>query len=380
LKKTALLTVLLLVSALVLLTSCGTTISPAGEVSPAAPSEAQPAASTPPVSEAPPAAEQAAVALCPAALEIAAGRSITLAAEPDDSQAAEWASSNTDAVSVNQDGTITALSAGEAMVTVSSGASSASCRVIVRDTGMTLAYREDPGPVGRSGGGASDENAADNFPVLIPDDRSAVDKDMFEDAEYAWQFLIDDGFDTNLKVPGTGISYIANYHIILDAGKAGGDSVMGDYEGTMKMEMAMDEASYISAMKAQDIPVTDVNFAMQTQDVTLLFKVVTYDLDTISAAKYAFAPDGAVPVVPLVQIPAMAVSSAETSTSGSIDIEAEEGYGGGSITGEAGQITYVIEVHGDGEAALYLPKMLALCDNNRFVGKLLRIRLLDLPE
>jgi hypothetical protein len=163
-----------------------------------------------------------------------------LAADIAGNQAVTWASSDTGAVSVEQDGTITAKAAGESLITVASGGSSAVCRVTVAESGLTLAYREDPGPMSRSGG-ASGENAADNIPVVIPEDATAIDKTLFDDAEYAWEFRIDDGFDTTLKIPGTGIAYTANYRIVLDAHKTGGDSVMGDFEGTMTMEMAIDE-------------------------------------------------------------------------------------------------------------------------------------------
>lgn len=376
-KKPRTVQTILIVSALALVTSCGAVKTSGGSMAPAAPSEAQPASITSFVSETPSAAEQTKVALYPAALDICTGKSLMLAADIEGYEAGEWTSSNTESVTVDQNGTVKAQSTGEALVSVSSGGSSAACRVTVRDSGMTLAYQEDPGAL--NGDGTREQTENDNFPVVIPDDQTAVEKALFEDAEYAWEFIIDDGFDTNLKVPGTGISYIGNYHIVLDAHKTGGDTVMGDYEGTMKMEMAIDKESFIAAMKAQDIPVTDMSSAMQTQDVTVRFKVVTYDLDKINDAKYAFAPSGTVPVIPLVQIPAMAISSADTSTTGSVNIEAESGYGSGNIAGAAGQITYVIEVKGNGTATLYLPNMLALCDNNIFNGILVRMRLLDLP-
>jgi hypothetical protein len=130
-------------------------------------------------------------------------------------------------------------------------------------------------------------------------------------------------------------------------------------------------------MKAQDIEISDMSSAFITQEVALQFKVVAYDFDTISEARYAAAPDAPF------RSPAGADSGHGHFLGRHLHLRQHqppgaEGYGGGNFADD-GHIPYVIEVKGSGEATLYLPNMLAMCDNNRFDGLLVRMRLLDLP-
>ena len=319
------------------------------------------------------------VELYPAAIDIITGRSVTLAAAADGGQTIDWSSSDPSVASVSPDGTMSALATGETLITATAGGSSDVCRVTVTDGGTALAYSEDPGPMNQDGKHDSSDNMNDNYPLFMPDDQNSIKKADFEDPEYSWQFIIDDEFDTELKVPMTSMAYMVHCRVILDAQKAGGDTPMGNYEGTMKMEMAIDEDSFLAAMKSMDIPATDFSSALSVRTVPVNFTVVTYQRDEIIAAKYAHAPNGTIPPVPLVQIPAMAISSAETSTSGEYNIEIEEGYSSAALTDETGKIPLVIEVRSDGEAVLYLPKMLSMCERDWFDGTLARMRLLDLP-
>lgn len=154
---------------------------------------------------------------------------------------------------------------------------------------------------------------------------------------------------------------------------------MGKYEGTMKMEMAIDKDSFLAAMQSMDIPATDFSSAISVRTVPVNFTVVTYNRDEIVAAKYSRAPSGTIAPVPLVQIPAMAISSAETSTSGEMQIEIDEGYGSAALADQTGKIPLVIEVRSDGEAVLYLPQMLSMCERDWFDGRLARLRFLNRP-
>ena len=353
---------------LMLLISCGSAGGKGSEPSPDTGASDEPAAVS----------ENEGVSLFPAALDIVSGKCLALDAEADGARLVEWTSSDTSIVSVGQDGTVSALSAGEAIVTVSAENSSDVCRVTVTEDGPTLAYEEDPGPVNEDGVHEQPEDQEDNYPLLIPDDQNSVDKTMFKDAEYAWQIIINDGFDTKLRVPMSGISYMTNCHITLDAHRVGDDALLGDYEGTMEMQMSIDEASFISAMQAAGIPATDFNSAVQVKTVDVNFKLVTYDRDKITAAKYAFAPSGTNPVLPLVQMPAMAISSAQTSTSGNMEMKVDEGYGYAGLSDKSGNIPIVIEVGPDGSAVLYLPKMLSMCDHDSFKGRLAKLRIVDI--
>lgn len=319
------------------------------------------------------------VEIYPAAIDIITGRSITLTAVADGDQAIDWSSSVPLVASVSSDGTIGAISAGETLITATAGGSSDVCRVTVTDGGSTVAYPEDPGPMNQDGKHDSSDNADGNYPLFMPDDQNSIHKADFEAPEYSWQFLIDDEFDTKLTVPMTDMAYMIHCRVILDAHKAGGDSPMGEYEGTMKMEIAIDEESFLAAAQSMDIPATDFSSAISVRTVPVNFTVVTYQRDEIIAAKYACAPSGTTPLIPLVRIPAMAISSTETSTSGESQVEIDGGYGSAALTDLTGEIPLVIEVRSDGEATLYLPQMLSMCDRDSFDGTLVRMRLLDLP-
>lgn len=350
-------------------------------------SSVNPAADTPTAAqtqgEAPPASAKAEtkpeVTLYPAALDMAVDKSMVLTADIDGNGTAEWSSSNPSVVSVSSDGTINTLAVGESIITVSAGESGDECRVTVTADGTTLAYSEDPGPVNQDGERETPGSQSDNYPLLIPDDQTEIEENCFNDGEYSWQLFIDDQFDTQLHVPNTNISYMTNCHIVLDAHKAGGSTVTGDYEGTLKLETAIDKESFISAMQAEGIPVTDFNSSFQIQTIDVEFSVVPYQTDEINEAKYAFTPDGTISVPSLIQAQAMAISSADTSTSGGMDIQAEEGYGSAALNDESGNIPFVIEIRPDGAAVLYLPRMLSMCERDWFRGTLLRIRLLNLP-
>jgi hypothetical protein len=359
--------------AAILMTSCGAknVSEPAGDIASASPEQSQSADKT--VSS----GSEEGISLYPAALDMPKGKSIALAAEIGGGQTAQWTSSEPSVASVSQDGTVSALSAGEAMISVSSGSFSDVCRVTVTEKKTTLAYPEDPAPTNHDKQESSD-NSEDNLTVIIPDDQNKVDKAFFVESEYTWQFIIDDGFDTKLQIPMSGISYMVNCHIALDAHKVGGKTLLGDYEGTMEMKMAIDEASFLSAMQSQGIPATDMNSAINVQTVDISFSLVPYDLDKANSAKYAFAPSGTIPVVSLVQIPAMAISSAKTSTSGNLEIVIDEGYGSAALTDQAGKIPIVIEAGSGGEATLYLPRMLSMCEHDSFHGTLAKMPLLNI--
>jgi hypothetical protein len=147
----------------------------------------------------------------------------------------------------------------------------------------------------------------------------------------------------------------------------------------MDMEMAIDEASFLSAMNSMDVPATNMNFAAQTKTVDMIFSMVPYQSDEIDQAKNAYVPSGAISVQPLVIPHAMAIASADISTSGSVNIEAEDdGYGMG-VFSDNSSIPYVIEVTPNGTAVLYLPKMLSMCSRNAFYGTLARMQIIQLP-
>jgi hypothetical protein len=318
------------------------------------------------------------IVLYPAGLDIPIGRNITLTAKTDGTQSVEWTSSDPSIATVEPDGTVHTLSAGETTITVSQGENKDVCRITATESGVTLAYPEDPGPRNENGE-HEPVGTEENYPVIIPDNQESIGENLFEDAEYSWQFIIDDGFDTQLNVPNASFSYMTNCHIYLDAGRVGGSTVTGDYKGTMEMEMAIDEESFLRAMQSMDVPATNMSFAVQTKTVDVNFSVVPYQMDEINKAKDAFLPSGKIPTQALVLPQAMAISSANTSSSGSISIEAEEGYGSAVLADEKGSIPYVIEVGQDGAATLYLPKMLSMCNRNNFHGTLARLQIVDLP-
>jgi hypothetical protein len=318
------------------------------------------------------------IVLYPAGLDIPVGRNIALIAKTDGTESVDWTSSDPSIATVEPDGKVRTLSAGETTITASQGECSDACRITVTENGVILAYPEDPGPRNEDGE-HEPVGTEENYPVIIPDDQASIDESLFEDAEYSWQLIIDDGFDTQLNVPNAGFSYMVNCHIYLDAGRVGGSTVTGDYKGTMEMEMAIDEESFLKAMQSMDVPATNMSFAVQTKTVDVNFSVVPYQMDEINKAKDAFLPSGKIPTQALVLPLAMAISSANTSTSGSISIEAEEGYGNAVLADEKGSIPYVIEVGQGGAATLYLPKMLSMCNRNDFHGTLARLQIVDLP-
>lgn len=299
--------------------SAGSSVSALASASAGTPA-ATPAETQTPTASAPSgsAAATAQITLSPAALDIAAGKSIRLTAAGGDSSAIEWSTSNLAVVSVSSDGTVKALKAGESMITAKAGECSAACRVTVTKSGQTLAYPDDPGPVGKDGDRKGTGGQGDNIPLLIPDDQTAIDLSDVDKGDYSWQFIIDDRFDTKLTVPNTDFSYIANYHIALDARKAGGSTLTGDYKGTMKMEMAIDKASFLKAMKKMGLDAQDEQSVIQVQTIPVQFKVVPYQIDQVNQAKYQYAPSGTVPLAQLTQMPAMAISFVKTSTSGSL--------------------------------------------------------------
>lgn len=370
--------IILISTALLFLVSC----TPNGNLEPgnADPATNAPTAAQPTGQSVSQAGAETQVVLYPAGLDIAVGKSMTLTAEINGNGTAQWTSSNPSAVSVSSDGRVGALAVGESIITVSAAGSRDECRVTVTADGKTLAYQEDPGCVNQDGEREAAGSQEDNYPLFIPDDQDTIDKDCFKDGEYSWQFDIDDQFDTPLKVPNTNISYMTNYHVVLDAHKVGGSAVTGNYEGTLKMEMAIDKASFMSAMKAEGIPITDFNSNIEVKTIDVKFSVVPYQIDEINEAKYAFTPNGTISIPSLIQAQAMAISSTQTSTSGNMNIQAEDGgYGSAVLSDESGNIPYVIEVRPDGAAALYLPRMLSMCDRNWFKGALLKIRLVNLP-
>lgn len=365
---------ILLTVCVVMLTACINGLPPAeSEVRETSDTPTQ---NLPPVAASP--MENSEIVLFPAGLDIPVGRNITLIAKTDMTQSVEWTSSDPSIATVEPDGTVHTLSAGETIITVSQGKSRDVCRITATKNGVTLAYAEDPGPRNEDGQ-HEPVGIEENYPVLIPDDQESIDENLFEDAEYSWQFIIDDGGDIQLNVPNAGFSYMMNCHIYLDAFRVGGSTVTGDYKGTMEMEMAIDEESFLKAMRSMDVPATNMNFAVQTKTIDVNFSVVPYQIDEIDNAKYAFMPSGTIPIRALVMPQAMAISSANTSTSGSISIEAEEGYGSAVLTDEKGSIPYVIEVRQDGAATLYLPKMLSMCNRNDFHGTLARLQIVKLP-
>lgn len=318
------------------------------------------------------------IVLYPAGLDIAVGKSIILTAKTNGTQSVEWVSSDPSVATVEPNGTVHTISKGETTITASSAGSNDICRITTTEGGMTLAYLQDPGPLNEEGN-HEPVHTEENYPVIIPDDQDSINAQLFEDAEYSWQLIIDDGFDTQLNVPNMNFSYMVKYHIYLDAHRIGGSAVTGDFEGTMDMEMAIDEASFLSAMKSMDVPATNMNFAAQTKTVDVSFSMVPYQIDEINQAKNAYRPSEVIPIHPLVMPHAMAIASADTSTSGSVNIEIEDGgYGMGAFSDNS-SIPYVIEVTPNGTAVLYLPKMLSMCNRNAFYGTLARLQIVKLP-
>lgn len=316
-----------------------------------------------------------------AALDMPKDKKIKLVSEYNGNQAVTWSSSNPSIASVSQNGEIKALAKGETIITATVGDTSDTCRVTITGN-MTLAYLNDPGTLNADGERVPPGKGGENYPVFIPGGQDSLSKAFFKDGEYAWKIIIDEEFNTNLKVPMTDFSYIVKNHVILDAGRVGGSTLTGEYKGKLNVEMAIDKESFIAAMKKQSgedaIIDFNSNFIVQTSDVN--FTVTPYNEDEADKAKNAFISSKPTIIpAPLVKNSAMVISTAKCKVSGSTGIKANEGGGFGNINGKNGDIPFVIEVSENGRVVMYMPRMLVMCDRNWVSGQIIKLRILDLP-
>lgn len=317
-----------------------------------------------------------------AALDMPVGRKIKLVSEYDGNQTVTWSSSNPSVASVSQDGEIKAIKLGETIITATVGSTSDVCRVTVIDGEMTLAYLSDPGTLNSKGERVSPDKGRENYPVFIPESQDTLSKLFFKDSEYSWQVIADEKFNTNLTVPNVpGFTYIVKFHIILEAGRVGGSTITGEYKGKLDVKMEIDKESFIAAMKKQgadSIIDFNSNFIVQTADVK--FTVTPYNEDEALKANNAFKSNKpAITPAPLVPNTAMAISTAKNSLSGNIEIRDDQGGGASSISGKNGDIPFVIEISESGMAKISFPRMLMMCDRNWIYGRVIRLRIVDLP-
>ena len=83
------------------------------------------------------------ISLSAETLELTVGEEYTLSAENDAEEVPVWASSEPSVASVDQNGRICALAAGETVVTASVGEASDSCRVIVSEPVLSLHFYDE---------------------------------------------------------------------------------------------------------------------------------------------------------------------------------------------------------------------------------------------
>ena len=76
----------------------------------------------------------------------------------------------------------------------------------------------------------------------------------------------------------------------------------------------------------------------------------------------------------------MAISEAETPVSADIQIIGDEGGGHAAVSNQPGNVPFVIEIHGDGKATLYLPRLRAALNRDWFKGYLSKVPVLWLTK
>lgn len=338
------------------------------------------------------------IIITPAALDMPIGRTISLQAESDSDKPVTWSSSNEAIASVSSDGKVTSHTLGEAFVIATIDSISTQSRISVIDGSIALAYEKDPGAISELGSDRiptnddSDDsnqnnpteddpnndnddsnnkdennNTEDNIPIVVPEDQEEV---PFVD-EYVWTINIEDGFEAELKMPEMP-GYLVRNDVKLLAQKLEGESIYGEYKGTIEFHTKINEQSFINAMNsfAPDAPITSFSSEVNIQTAEVTFTVVPYDSDALTNANTTFATQNTPPMIqPLVTPRGMTISSYKTTASQTISLTAEDGYGSSSGSGGA-ETPFLIRIDTTGGATLYLPRMLMAYQYNTFSGKI----------
>lgn len=318
----------------------------------------------------------------PACIYLPLNRNLTINPETGSEDSVKWSSSNPDAVSV-ENGEIIPLAAGESVITANINNAEGKCRVIVSENPNTLVYINDPDSSYEEGTGDPTGNGDWNLPLAVPEHITEINNSDLNVATYIWEFFIDDSFNAELTVPGFGVSYMVHYGAKLKAMRQGGSfDLFGDYKGTLELETKMDDESYLKSLKelAPDFDIHTVKTSFDSKTMDVSFTVETYNLDAFKEARYAYLPENTARIAPLVQIVGMAISEAETPVSADIQIIGDEGGGHAAVSNQPGNVPFVIEIHGDGKATLYLPRLRAAHNRDWFKGYLSKVPVLWLTK
>lgn len=313
----------------------------------------------------------------PGGLQLPLNRNLIINPEIDDKDSVKWSSSNPNAVSVENNGKIIPLAVGESVITASIDDAEGKFRVIVSESPNTFVYKKDPGSLNEEGKG-EDPDSGEKFPFMVPDGITEINNSELDAAGILWEFLINDTLITEVTVPNLGVSYLIRSHVELNAKKQdSGFSPYGEYKGTLVVEGEIDEESFLAAMNSIGARIDNMQESFVAQKMDVSFTMETYNSDAIDKAKYAYAPEGTVPVAPLLEVIGMVISEGKTLVSGDIEITSDEGgVGHGSISNEPGSIPFVIEIYSDGKATLFLPRMLAGSTRNWFNGDFIKLPIL----
>lgn len=318
----------------------------------------------------------------PACIYLPLNRNLTINPETGSEDSVKWSSSNPDAVSV-ENGEIIPLAAGESVITANINNAEGKCRVIVSENPNTLVYINDPDSSYEEGTGDPTGNGDWNLPLAVPEHITEINNSDLNVATYIWEFFIDDSFNAELTVPGFGVSYMVHYGAKLKAMRQGGSfDLFGDYKGTLELETKMDDESYLKSLKelAPDFDIHTVKTSFDSKTMDVSFTVETYNLDAFKEARYAYLPENTARIAPLVQIAGMAISEAGTPVSADIQIIGDEGGGHAAVSNQPGNVPFVIEIHGDGKATLYLPRLRAALNRDWFKGYLSKVPVLWLTK
>lgn len=242
------------------------------------------------------------------------------------------------------------------------------------DQGPGDDYAGPGSPDGEGDGGDEGDTPGDDGDEGDTPGETPEDDDSSGNGGGVWTILIDDGFDAELVVPDAGISYLVNIQVGMMAEKQGGTSARGIYTGTIQVEMAIDEESFIAAINSlgggEIITSMQSNIEIQTAEVT--FSVDEYDLEAMTDANAQFTDDNGIHIIPpLTQPQGMVISSFSPQVTQTISLRGEEGSGFGS-GGGGGEVPFLIEINSDDSAKLYLPRLLSMMSQNSFRGRLER--------